>query len=347
MRILFATILLLIISIAHSTPQQQEKKHQDEIIAKVNGVPIYKNELDASVAQRFDKQNKFRMQTTNTSPNITYVINMQALDDLINSEVLYQASRAEKDLPDVEDKVEQQIRHLVKTFGGEEDYETFLKTKNTSVKEKRTYFRESYLVQAYFDKIGLTKPDIPEEDIKSLYEQQKSSFWNPEEVKLSQVFINIGDNASPEEKKKAEKQAQEAKQLLFDGKSFNDVVKELSEKSELEVSGGYRGYIKKGVLPKEVDNIAFSIMPWKISNVIKSKFGYHVLMIEDKKPGEFTPYEEMRDFFLKYLKTEAVEKNIAAHIQELRGKAKIEILLKDPKNADNRTSAENQDKTGG
>ncbi len=331
--LLFATVFLLASTIAHGTPQQQEKDDRGEIVAKVNDTPIYEKELDEALALRFNKKRKYGMQTDHLQPDVAYAIKMQLLDELINSAVLYQAAM-ESDLPDVENQVNEQILSLASTFGSEEKYDKFLETKNTSLEEKRAYYRKSYLVQAYFDKLKLTTPEVAEEDIKALYEQQKKSFRIPEQVKFSQVFIKTSEDISPEQKKKIEKSAQEARQLLLDGKSFDEVIKKLSENPDLEISGGERGYIRRGVLPVEVDNVAFSIMPWKISEVIESEFGYHVLMIADKKPASFTPYEKTRDFLLKYLETEAVRKNVAAHTQDLREKAKIEIFLKEEKNQD-------------
>ncbi len=336
--VLFATIFLLVSTIAYGSPQQQEKDDLGKIVAKVNGAPIYEKELNESLALRFNKKRKYGMQTTHLQPDVAYAIKVQLLDELINSAVLYQAAMA-SELPDVENQVNEQILSLASTFGSEEKYDKFLETKNTSLEEKRAYYRKSYMVQAYFDKLKLTKPEVAEEDIKALYEQQKKSFRIPEQVKLSQVFIKVDESISPEQKKKIEKSAQEARQLLLGGKSFDEVINKLSENTELEISGGERGYIRRGVLPVEVDNVAFSIMPWKISDVIESEFGYHVLMIADKKPASFTPYEKTRDFLLKYLETEAVRKNVATHTQELREKAKIEIFLKEEENQDKKSGS--------
>ena len=343
---LFATALLLISSIVHGT-SSQEKNGNSKIVATVNGEPIYEKELNESIALRFNKQKKYGMQAGGLPAEVDYAIKMQLLNELIDASVLYQAAMAEKDLPSVEDEVEQRILALANTFGSKENYNELLATKNTSLEKKRAYFRKSYLVQAYFDKKGLTKPDVPEEEIKALYEQQKNSFKIPEQVKLSQVFIKIDKNAPPEEGKKAEKAAQEAKKLLMDGKKFDEVARELTEKTKLTISGGERGYIRRGVLPVAVDDIAFSIMPWKISDPIKSEFGYHILMIADKKPAAFTPYEKTRDFLLQYLETEAVRNNVLKHTRELRQKAKIEIFLKKKGNADQISSTRSQSGVSG
>ncbi len=324
---LFVSVLLLAGSFAQGAEGQENKADAGKIVAKVNGVPIYEKELNESLALRFNKRKKFGF-NSNTSPEVDYAIKMQVLDELIDSAVLSQAALSEKDLPDVEDQVNQKILSLASTFGSKENYAEFLKTKNTSLEKKKEYFRNSFLVQAYFDKKGLTNPEIPEEEIKALYEEQKKSFRIPERVKYSQIFIKAGEDASPEEKKRARALAEQAKKMLEDGKSFPEVAKELAEQSDLEITGGDRGYVNKGVLPVKVEEVAFSIMPWKISDVIQSEFGYHVLAISDKKPAEYSPYEKVRDFLLRYLQTEAVRKNVTRHTKELRKKARIEIFLK-------------------
>ena len=300
-----------------------------EVVARVNGAPIYKRDLDETLALRFNKRRKMGMQPDNIQPEVGYAIQMQVLDELIDSAVLYQAVKATEGLPDVEEKVRQKILSLAATFGSEEKYEEFLSTKNSSLEKKKEYFRKRYQVQAYFDKLGLTKPEIPEKEIKDLYENQKRGFKIPEKVKLSQVYLEVPADASAEQKKKIAGYAQEAQRLLRDGKAFAEVARQLSDKyDDAKISGGERGYIGKGTLPEKVDEVAFSIMPWKISDVLESEFGFHVVMISEKKPAGFTPYEKVRDFLLKYLETERVQGSVAEHTRKLRSEADIEILLK-------------------
>ncbi len=303
------------------------------IVAKVNDEPIYEKALTESINLKFNHRKKFGATAVdNQKPEIAYALKMQTLNELIDSKALYQASQAEKlspkKLAEIEENVDQKLLSLAHTFGSEKSYEEFLATKNSSLKEKRDFFRSTFLVQAYFNKQGLTKPDIPEADIKALYETQKNGFKIPEQVKLSQVFIKVDKGISPEEKKEIEKKAKEARQLLFDGKEFSSVAETMAEKEKLEVTGGERGFIKRGTLPKEVDDVAFTIMPNIISNVIESTFGYHILMVTDKKPSTFSPYKKVRDFLLTYLENEVVRKNVADHTKMLREKADVEILLK-------------------
>ncbi len=333
----FAAILLAATATATANNSSQTKEEQPgEIVAKVNGVPIYEKELNESLALRFKKKKAYGLNAKTFRQGISHAIQMQILNDLIDSAVIYQAAMSMENPPDVEEQVNQKILSLASTFGSEKKYDEFLSTKDTSLENKRAYYRKSYLVQAYFDRKGLTSPDIPEDDIKALYEQQKEGFKTPEQVKFSQIFIKVDKKLPPEEKKERKQVAEQARKMLLDGTNFADVTSKLSETTDLEITGGDRGYVRRGLLPQSVDDVAFSIMPWKISDVIESEFGYHVLMVSDKKPAGYSPYENVRDFLLRYLETEAVRENVATHTRELREKAKIEILLK--KEEDNTAS---------
>ncbi len=83
-------------------------------------------------------------------------------------------------------------------------------------------------------------------------------------------------------------------------------------------------------MPKEFDEVAFTIEKDTVSEIVETKFGYHIILVTDKIPGGITPYEEVRDFIKKYLQKDESKKRLAEHIAKLKEKATIEILLEDP-----------------
>jgi peptidyl-prolyl cis-trans isomerase C len=62
--------------------------------------------------------------------------------------------------------------------------------------------------------------------------------------------------------------------------------------------------------------------------VVKTRFGYHIIKVVEKKPAGTIPYEDMRDFFRKYLQKEESKKKLQVHVAELRKKSQVEVLLK-------------------
>ena len=87
------------------------------------------------------------------------------------------------------------------------------------------------------------------------------------------------------------------------------------------------GYIKRGYMPAPFDEAASALEENAVSEVVETKFGYHVIKLLDKKPAGVVPYEEVKGFITKYLQQEESKKKLADHVEELRKQAKIEILL--------------------
>ena len=86
------------------------------------------------------------------------------------------------------------------------------------------------------------------------------------------------------------------------------------------------GRIKRGFMPAEFDKVAFALDKDAVSQVVETKFGFHIIRLVDKDPGGVMPYEQMRDFLRKYLQDEESKKRLEALTAELRKQAEIEIL---------------------
>ena len=80
-------------------------------------------------------------------------------------------------------------------------------------------------------------------------------------------------------------------------------------------------------MPKEFEDAAFALEIDKISEVVKTKYGYHIIKVSEKIPEGTVPYEDARDFIKKYFQMDETKKRLNEHIAKLKEKAKIEILL--------------------
>ena len=80
-------------------------------------------------------------------------------------------------------------------------------------------------------------------------------------------------------------------------------------------------------MPKEFEDAAFALEIDKISEVVKTKYGYHIIKVSEKIPEGQVPYEEVRDFILKFFQMEETKKRLNEHIAKLKEKAEIEIFL--------------------
>lgn len=107
-----------------------------------------------------------------------------------------------------------------------------------------------------------------------------------------------------------EKARAEAESILADihsGKTFNDIADAYSSKTDTNFSINEYGFLGKGILQKEVDEVVYSMAIGDISDVIQSKQGFHIVKLEDIKGGVMNTFENSR---------EAVEKSYRNHQAE-------------------------------
>ena len=80
-------------------------------------------------------------------------------------------------------------------------------------------------------------------------------------------------------------------------------------------------------MPAAFDQVAFAMNEGAVSEVVETKFGFHIIKVFEKIPEGITPYEEIKDFIKKFLQMDESKKVLAAHTTKLKEKAKIEIFL--------------------
>jgi peptidyl-prolyl cis-trans isomerase C len=244
------------------------------------------------------------------------VLRKRALEKLIAVEVSYQAGQ-KLDIPDLDKRVEVQIKNY-------KSKHAFQASKWTDAELRESIRRNIYITE-YFKNVGVVDPEIPEADIKQYYDENRESFTREAYVHARHILVQVASDAKPETKAAARQKIDQARQDLLAGKPFGKVAKEYSE-DNIASAGGDLGYIKKGYMPPKFDQVAFALETHTLSDVVETKYGYHLIEVLDKQPAGVIPYEEMKDFIGKYLKMQVSKKNRETVIQSLRAKAEVEIV---------------------
>lgn len=130
-----------------------------------------------------------------------------------------------------------------------------------------SYFNKC-LRDAHFETVIKSRVKITEEEIEEAY------LFTQEERRISHLFAETKEKADSLYK------------LLKEGKNFESVAKELFKDSSLANKGGDLGWVNWDQLDYDLSLAAFRLPPHKISEPIKSQFGYHIIKVTDykKKP---------------------------------------------------------------
>jgi peptidyl-prolyl cis-trans isomerase C len=320
-----ATLILLNGCVATSPTATSGKQQVPEVsdrtlAAKVNGQPIYEDQLEARVEANL-RQYKKRSHSGKVEPELEKEMQRQVLDKFIVTELFYQASLSLK-IPDIEKRITEEMAKAKQT-----DHPDMGREKISDAALRENIRRKLYLTE-YLAKVDLVDPQPPEAEIKAYYEKNKKAFANGKDrVEVRHILIQVAKDATPEEKDEARKKIEQARQLILEGKPFDEAAKEYSDDANAP-RGGNMGYIEPAYMPPEFDKVAFSLEPGKLSDIVETEFGYHVLEVLDvRAKGTVPPYDQLKNFLGKYLQEGLIKKKMAAHTKSLRENAKIETFL--------------------
>lgn len=280
--------------------------HEKTIIAVVNGKALYMEDLEVEIGFLDPMFRKGGIKNN--------ALKKKALDRLIEMEILSQEAPFLVDTEGIEKEV---LREMNKLKKGLERYDHAL----------RERIKKGLLIKRYVDEIVMKSIKVDEEEVKKFYEKNKDngSFNIEESVRVSHILISAGNGISREE---ARKKAEDIRETLLRGGDFGDIARRYSD-CKSAASGGDLGYIKKGFMPKGFEEVAFSIEPGKISHIVETLFGFHIIRVIERIPAGIAPLESVRELIEGYLKKGLIKDQFAKHIADLKGKANIEILLKD------------------
>ena len=134
------------------------------------------------------------------------------------------------------------------------------------------------------------KVTVPPADIERAYNSNIEQYTTPEQVRASHILLKTEGKDDAAVKAKAEEILKQARA----GADFAELAKKYSEDEASAKQGGDLDYFGKGRMVPEFDQVVFSMEPGKISDPVKTQYGYHIIKLVDKKPSTTRTLPEVR-----------------------------------------------------
>ncbi|MEJ2744645.1 MAG: peptidyl-prolyl cis-trans isomerase [bacterium] len=178
-------------------------------------------------------------------------------------------------------------------------------------------------IGALLDKNVPQKEKASDKEIKAFYKDNPEKFKKPERVKASHILIKVNPVDSAEEKEKKRRKIEELRKKIKKGADFAKLARENSE-CPSKAKGGDLGYFEKGKMVKPFEETAFGMKVGRISDVVETQFGYHLIKVTEHEKAGVTPFEKARDQLEEFLNNQKRQGDINEYLQRLRAAAKIE-----------------------
>jgi len=164
----------------------------------------------------------------------------------------------------------------------------------------------------------ISTESIDEKTLTERYQERKYLFVKPGEWKARHILISASpEEATRAELETAEKKAQELLTKIRAGESFEEIAKQFSNDPPSAKKGGELGWFGPGRMVKPFEDAVKAMKIGDVSEPVKSQFGFHIIKLEDIKPGVTRPFSEVREQLEKQLQQEQAEEQFADQVEEL------------------------------
>jgi peptidyl-prolyl cis-trans isomerase D len=135
--------------------------------------------------------------------------------------------------------------------------------------------------------------EISDEDIKAYYETHQDQFTHPESVKVRHILIAVDEDASPQDVQKAKRKTEKLRSRIKIGEDFAKVAEKNSD-GPSAVQGGDIGWMTRGQMVKPFEDTAFELQPGQVSEPVRTRFGWHLIKVEEHESEGVSSLDEAR-----------------------------------------------------
>lgn len=163
---------------------------------------------------------------------------------------------------------------------------------------------------------------VTNEEIGAFYQEHRGEYEGKLRVRLLMIALPLPNN-SPVVKEELRLKAQAILQRIRAGESFEALANEFAAGPAR--TGGDIGYVEKGSISPAIEEVAFSLKPGEISDVIETPQGFYIIRALDRRGGGSLTVKATREDVEERIYRDKVEKKFAEWMVEKRQKAHIEI----------------------
>ncbi|RJP31344.1 MAG: peptidyl-prolyl cis-trans isomerase [Candidatus Omnitrophota bacterium] len=137
--------------------------------------------------------------------------------------------------------------------------------------------------------------DVTPEAIADYYDMNKSRYEHGEQAKARHILLRVTPGISIEEEETVKQKILDIRKEIEQGLAFSEAAKTHSQDPSSAEQGGDLGYFNRGDMVPEFDKAAFELPLGQMSEPIKTQFGYHLILVDDRKQAGTDLLEAVQD----------------------------------------------------
>lgn len=192
------------------------------------------------------------------------------------------------------------------------DFERMLKKQGLTMEKWRLRIQDNLRIEKAVRNLAYARVAVKEEEIAEYFRNHRTEFDRPEQVRARQIALH------------SEEEGQRVLALLRQGMPFAEAAQRFSQSPDSE-QGGDLGFFGRGEMPVEFDQVVFTLPVGRISEVVRSEYGYHIFLVEERRAASRQALPDVHEEIAARLREAKEEQAYQEWLQALREQAAIEV----------------------
>jgi foldase protein PrsA len=286
------------------------------VAATVNGEAILWSQVDTEVTRAAAQ---FGIDTK--SPDFDKQraeISKAVLDQLVGSNLVMQEARR-RNVVVTDKEIDEQLDTIKKRFPTEEEFTNALTRNGFTLASLREILRTNVTQRRVAEAVA--PGSVTDDEIRKQFDANRAQYDQLAQIKVSHILFRAADK---EQEPLAQAKARIVQAKLAEGAKFEDLAKQYSDDKASAERGGDLGFVGKGTLVKEFEDVAWAMKPGETSGVVKSQYGLHIIRLHEVKQAQKADFARVKDQIREQLLNGKREKAFEGWLQEQRKSARIE-----------------------
>lgn len=256
----------------------------------------------------------------------TSALHREVLDRLIDEHLILQQA-TELKLSVSTEEIDRSIEQIKKDNGyNDQQLLEALRQSGHTMSSYRQELKKTLLRYKVINIAVGSKIAVSDNDVQSYYERHMKPGANVQ-VRASHIFIAIPENADTATVKEKEEVARKLMERAQAGEDFGKLAREHSQDPATRGDDGDLGYFGKGMLPKAIEEMVFSMRIGEIRGPVRADRGFHVIKLVDRKAQDVKPLADVREEIRNQLRQREMERQTKGYLGELRKKTLVEVRM--------------------
>jgi peptidyl-prolyl cis-trans isomerase C len=314
-----AALLLILVSYLQPICYAETRQISEPTLAEVNGAPITTHDLDCQIAQL---KAEMRLRNQPITKEQVDALRGELIENLIERELLYQHAR-EKRISIRPRWVDAALTDFATELGGTTALKTYLVASGQTQSQLKSALEKGLAVRRLLRREAIRTVRVSETEMQTFYRRHPELFERGEQIRTRHILIAVSDWNDENQRTEAWKKINALKMRIEKGESFAVLALEYSDGPSRKYAGDL-GYLTRDRLVPPFADAAFALPTGAVSDIVRTRFGYHLIKVLDRRPPVKISYKDSREKIERTLRRDKENAAVEKYVALLKSQARIQ-----------------------